>query len=588
VPNGDSRDKSPLIRVLAQAIARHHLNHSSPKIPLVPHVALFVTLSLILTPLARAGVGAPARDHRIDQIVAVEDDQPGVIVAVVRNGQPIVAQAYGLSDLTHRIPFNVNTRSNIGSTSKQFTACAIILLAAQQKLSLDDDVRTFLPELPSFGEKVTLRHLLTHTSGYREIYQTIELTGRRPFEDHIRRDEVIRVVQRQPSLQNRPGQEWNYNNTGYALLSIVVERVTQTSFATWMKENVFTPVGMNDTYVRVDPGQIIPNSARGYAPASTGYRETKDLDAAMGAGAIYTTVKDLARWMGNYRSGKFGGPDLFAQMTAPVISTGVGNRMYGLGLYVDEWKGLQRVFHRGDDVAHRCAFIYFPQLDAGVIVQSNNASFNAVRAADRIAELYFVDNARAMPDTATIASFQPTQFDRYAGHYEQEPSPGMVFTFSREKERFWATVAGERMELIPRSGARFDVKGQMVQVEFEDCEGREASSATIINQGQPQRLKRVTGALPDSSPPDLTLYAGHYYSDELQTAYMLTVEQNTLVLRHPLFAQPVSLRLLGGDRFSGTEPTSSLTFKRDVQGQITGFAVGNGSNREYVHFTKNP
>jgi hypothetical protein len=126
----------------------------------------------------------------------------------------------------------------------------------------------------------------------------------------------------------------------------------------------------------------------------------------------------------------------------------------------------------------------------------------------------------------------------------------------------------------------------MVQVEFDENDGSEARSATIFNQGQQQRLKRTTGNLPERSPPDLTRYAGVYSSDELQTEYTLMVEENALVLRYPLFPQPVSLRLLGGDRFSGTEPTSSLTFTRDTHGQITGFTVGNGASREYVRFTK--
>lgn len=546
-------------------------------------LALLILLSL--ASLARAQEGGPAHDERIDHIVSVAPDQPGAVVAVIRNGRPVMAQAYGLADLTHQIPFGTGTRTNLGSTSKQFTAFALASLAARGELSLDDDVRKFVPELPDFGTTVTLRHLLTHTSGYRELYLTLALAGRRPFEDHIDRAEVVQIVQRQRALQNRPGHEWNYNNTGYALLALVVERVSGIPFPEWMRQHVFTPLGMKDTSVRADPGQIIAHSARGYAPTTVGYRETKDLDAAMGASAVYSTVEDVARWIGNFGSSTKVDPTLFAQMTTPVISTGVGDRKYGLGLYLDEWKGLRRIFHHGDDVAHRFAFIYFPDLDAGVVVGSNNASFNAVRAALQIADLYFGDQTRPAAAEVTEAAVTPLQLSRYAGIYELESGPGPTFTFTHEDNRLWVTAAGERFELLPAGGARFQVKGQMVQVEFQDTGAETVSSATIIDQGR-QRLKRAVGDRPENDRPDLKLYSGRYYSEELEITYALRVEENALVLRHARLPTPVKLNFVHGDRFSGEEPASSLVFERDERGQIAGFRAGNGSNREYVRFAK--
>ena len=146
-------------------------------------------------------------ESMVDGIIKVNADRPGAVVAVFKNGEVAFAKAYGMADLTYRVPFSRDTRSNLGSTSKQFTAFAVALFASQGRLSLDDDVRWHIPELPDFGNRVTFRHLLTHTSGYREIYQTLRLTDRRPFEDHVDRGEMIEVVKRQPKLQNAPGAQ---------------------------------------------------------------------------------------------------------------------------------------------------------------------------------------------------------------------------------------------------------------------------------------------------------------------------------------------------------------------------------------------
>src|SRR5688500_1790653 len=164
---------------------------------------------------------------KVDQIMAnFSSSGPGIIAAVVRDGKIVYQEDWGLANITHKIPFTVNTLTNIGSTSKQFTTFAILMLAGQNKLSLDDDVRKHIPELPDLGKTVTIRHLMTHTSGYREFLNALALTGRRiDFGDYIDRSEVLEMLKRQPTLQNDPGAEFNYNNSGFSLLSTIVERV---------------------------------------------------------------------------------------------------------------------------------------------------------------------------------------------------------------------------------------------------------------------------------------------------------------------------------------------------------------------------
>ena len=265
--------------------------------------------------LRRVEPVAPEPEARVDQLMAAYDAEhtPGGVIGVVRDGELVFSRAYGLAELAWDVPFGVDTRTNIGSTSKQFTAFAIALLAERGALSLDDDVRTHIPELPEFDAgPVTLRHLLTHTSGYREFLNAFVLAGRQLYEgDHIARSEILDLVRRQPELQNEPGAEWNYNNTGFSLLTVVVERVTGQPFPEWMAENVFGPLGMEHTVVRAHPGRIVDRASQGYMPGEEStWREAEDLGGAMGAGGIYSTVPDLARWMANFEDPRVGSPEI--------------------------------------------------------------------------------------------------------------------------------------------------------------------------------------------------------------------------------------------------------------------------------------
>lgn len=375
---------------------------------------------------------------RVDQLmVAYSGDVPGGVVGVVRDGRLVFARGYGMASLEYDVPFAAETPTNIGSTSKQFTAFAIMLLKEQGKLSLDDDIREYIPELPDFGKTVTLRHLLTHTSGYREFINTIVLTGRQLLEgDYIDRSEVIKVVQRQPELQNDPGAEFNYNNTAFGLLSMVVERTTDTPFAEWMHENVFLPLGMRNTVVRATPTQLVEGRAQGYGPAPTGgFRLVPDLGASMGAGGIYTTVVDLARWIENLQTGRLGGKAVIDAMTTRNTLTSGDTTSYGFGLFIDEFRGLRRVHHGGSDIAHRSTFMTFPDVRGGVVVLSNNASFSgAIPTA--IAETFLADElaaaAEATPEKAAEQeawSPDAAELEAYAGRY-----------FSEELETFYTIV----------------------------------------------------------------------------------------------------------------------------------------------------
>ena len=238
---------------------------------------------------------------RVDQLMIAYsgEDVPGGVVGVIRDGELIFSKAYGMAHLSYGIPYAVGTPSNIASVSKQFTAMAILLLEQQGKLSLDDDVRKHIPRLPDLGQVATIKNMLNHTNGFREVLNLMPMTGWK-FEDVLLRQEVIEMLKRQEELQAAPGEEFNYNNSAFIMLAEIVERISGQTFPEFMEENVFGPLGMTSTVVRADPATIIPGASQGYMLDSKEYKEAGEFYAIYGAGGIYTTPADFARWMDNF------------------------------------------------------------------------------------------------------------------------------------------------------------------------------------------------------------------------------------------------------------------------------------------------
>ncbi len=524
---------------------------------------------------------------RLDQLLSPwdGDDRPGAIAAVIEGGDVALVHTVGMANLSHGIPWHRGTISNIGSVTKQFTAMGMLLLEAEGRLSLDDDIRAHIPELTDFGETVTPRHFLNHTSGYREIYNLMRIGG---FggEDTFGREHAITVVQRQGELQNRPHTEWNYNNTGFILLSLAAERATDQSFADYMRESVFEPLEMHDTRVKMAQGELIPGSAQGYAAvASGGYRTTRDLPASAGAGGIYTTVDDLHRWLGNFADPQLGGPEAIEALATSAILESGDTTGYGLGLGVGELGGRTIYSHTGGDVAHRTYMGYLPELESGVILMSNNAGFN-LGLGPQVARLFFADELEPEEEEAGEG-----EDEEEAGTMSDERKEGIAGDWALEVQGMTIPV-----EVVLEEGAVFvEVSGQdrvaaqttsdstiaiaaadlVLTFRFDDEDN--ATEGTGAQSGIAMTLRRSERAALGEDA--LTAYAGRYYCDELEVFMAIAVEEGGLAL-HQLGQSPQPLSHVGGDAFSAAVThLNEIAFERASDGGVTGFRVSNGRTR---------
>jgi CubicO group peptidase (beta-lactamase class C family) len=533
--------------------------------------------------LTRSEPVATTPEGKVDQAAAqLYKDTPGAVIGVIKGGQLVFVKGYGAADLTYGMPFTADTPTNIGSSSKQFTGFALALLASRGKLSLDDDVRKHIPELKDFGKKITVRNLLTHTTGYREFINTLLIEGRQVLEgDYIAPDEAMKVVNRQPALQNEPGAEFNYNNSAFSLATVVVERVTGRPFAEWMRDEVFLPLGMTKTWVRANPGQIIPGRSIGYIAGDFGFREARDLHASSGAGGIYTTPGDVAKWLHNLKTGKLGGPEVIKELTTPFTLNDGKSSNYGYGVFIDTNRGLKRWQHGGNDTAHSSTFVYYPDLDSGYVVFSNYQGVPG-GIANVVANAFFGEHMTAPAQAGPTAGggtvdVPASTLRRYAGKYEMTTLGGMLLAVELQGSELRLQIAGQPpLPLRATSMTSFEVVGAPAKITFNTAADGAVEGITF-QQGGDHPGKPVV----EKASVDLASFTGRYFSEELETYYDLSVEDGKLVIRHRRFG-PVALTHTNGDNFSGTLPVTQVAFRRDEQGNVTGFDAGNGRARGII------
>ncbi len=525
--------------------------------------------------------------------------EPGGAIRVWRDGETVFSKGYGYGDLAHEIPFDVDAPTNIGSTSKQFTAFAVLLEQERGNLSLDDDIRQYFPDFPEFTEQVTIRNLLTHTSGLREYYNLYVMAG--VDARAIDREDVLRAVERQPALQNEPGAEFNYNNTAFSLAAQIVEQTSGLPFDEYMRVNVFEPLGMENSVVRMENSQVIERRVEGYARTDDGWTQTGDLGSSVGAGGIYASVSDLEKWGLNLLDPVVGTPEMVeAMMTEFVLNNGEGAG-YGYGLFIDEQRGLERVHHGGADISHRSMLILYPEIGAGLTTQGNAASFNSQQTAMELGAAFFGDamgpeDLPVADDEFDPASYDPADFERVAGTYTLDPAPQVRARFWRDGDQYFTQLTNQPpVEMRPVAPDAFELVSVEARIVFD--EGDPAPGFTLFQAGQEVPGTRVADEGESDGPwtptaDELADFEGRYYSDEIETFYTLSVDVGEGDDAEPrLVANQLrmgDMPLTPGEPESFTSTSNiTLEFERDRNGRVVAFYASNARSRD-VRFVRLP
>jgi CubicO group peptidase (beta-lactamase class C family) len=483
-----------------------------------------------------------------------------------------------MANLETGTPITPSSIFHVASVSKQFTAMSIMLLVRDGKLSLDDDIRKYLPEIRDYGTPITIRHLLTHTSGLRDQWELLGLARGRFEENRITEADVMDIVPRQTALNFTPGAEYAYSNTGFTLLGVIVKRVSGKSLRDFADERIFKPLGMTSTHFHDDYTMLVPGRTSAYAQRAGGWHVDIPNYDTYGATSLFTTVGDLLKWEANLDNPVVGDRALIAQMQTPTPLTSGDTSNYGFGLIIDRYRGVRVITHSGADAGYRTNVERFPDQGLAVVVLCNAASANPILLGRRVSDAYL--GSALSPVAAEVTPqgvpLSADRLQRRAGVYVQPRTLQVVELTFRDGKLMVGTQGN--VALVPLTDDRMRIAGQTGEVTFKDS----ASSAFDLTPaaGRPARFERRQSVT--ATPQLLATYAGEYVSEELGGAvYRVTATDSTLSLRTGT-SDGLTARLVFADAFLGGGYTIQFTRTR---GQISGFDVTNGRMR-HVKFVK--
>ncbi len=516
---------------------------------------------------------------QIDEVFAPWDDPstPGVAVAVIRDGEIVFERGYGSAQLEYGVDITPETAYHVASVSKQFTTMAVAMLAQEGKLSLDDDVRQHLPWLPDYGSTITIRQLAHHTSGLPELLTLLELGGWRDA-DLVSLEQARAIVARQRGLNFEPGSRFEYSNSGYVLLAEVVSAVSGQPFSEFTRERIFEPLGMERSHFYDDHRKIVPGRAYSYHGGDAGrFNKAVMTFGYVGSTGLFSTARDLALWLDNFRHSRAGGPAAIEQLRERVeLNDGTTLDMaFGVGL--GNYRGVDVIAHNGADAGFRSYVAWYEQPAVGIVVLSNVGTVVPSALAVQVADIVMAEDfpepppggdtaAPAMPATAP----DPSRYAEYVGQYRLATGPLLVV--SLEDGRLRARAGTNEDDMQPVAEDEFLLPAFNAPIRFERLEDGQVDGFVLVLGGDPIEGTRVEGTEDMPTAATLMEYAGTYYSDEVGSVYTIDVVQDRLQVSNLRRGQSPAT-YVGADEFiSNLLP--SMAFERDADGRVTSLVVG--------------
>jgi CubicO group peptidase (beta-lactamase class C family) len=488
-----------------------------------------------------------------------------------------------MANLELGVPITPASVFPVASISKQFTALSILLLVERGKLSLDDEVQKLIPQWAFTEQPITIRQLLSHTSGLRDAFTLIGIAA--PREDGVSVNDVIAAaLERQRGLNFTPGSHFEYNNGAYNLLGTIVKRVSGQSLRDFAEANIFKPLGMAQTHFHDDPAMLVPHRVTGYSRAKSGFKLARPEAGIVGNAGLYSTARDLLRWEQNFADARVGSRRLLAEMQKPLVATGWGDEMssYGFGLIIGEYRGLRIIGHGGGDQGISTYVARFPDQGLAIVVLGNLDNANAMGLIRGVADICLESSFRVSSTTNASAATAKISLSREelankAGLY-RDPATELVGRFFIRDEKLMASMdSGEKnfFELAALDTNRFTIPGTPVMVEFLAASNGRPQVRVTGDGPEPKFSERLTPFVPSST--DLQALAGEYRSPEIETTYTVGLRETDLVVQVPgrssMILQPVF-----EDAFAGSGP-KTIKFSRDANKAVTGFTLSTSSVR---------
>ena len=519
---------------------------------------------------------------RVDQLFEQWDkpNSPGCAVAVMKDGRIVHKRGYGMADLDRGEKITPATVFHVGSISKQFTATAVLMLEHEGKLSLDDAVKTYVPELPDFGVRITLRHLLHHTSGLRDQWELLRLAGWRPS-DLITDQDVLTIMSRQRTLNFPPGSEFLYSNTGFTLLAQIVKRVSGKTFRSFTTERVFQPLAMEHTHFRDDHAEIVKNIAYGYRQKGNRFDLNVPNFDTVGATSLLATVEDLALWDENFYTARVGGEAIIKELQEPGRLDDGTALDYAAGLVVAKYRGLKIVDHAGEDAGYKAYMMRFPDQHFSVTTLCNLASISPSTLNRKIADIYLASQLASTDaadgDFATSPQPGPHRLAALAGVYV-DPDDGIrVLRLHVEDGKLWGGgLDGKGYELRAISDTRFRYVVFQTELSFrQDESGTPTGFTARTKAGKSFQFSRAIAYQPTAA--QLEDFTGVFRSDEIDVPYEVIIKDDHLAVRSK--APDLPLLPVTADLFVNGQ--NRIRFTRNAQGQVSGALLSTGRIRNF-------
>ncbi len=505
------------------------------------------------------------------------DDAPGCAVAAKREGEALFSRAWGMADLEHDIANTPETLFEAGSVSKQFVAATVLLLDQEGKLSLDEDVREHIPELPDYNETITLRRLIHHTSGLRDWGQVAAISGWSRDQRTHDHDHVLDILSRQQALNFAPGAHYSYSNSGYNLLAVIVERVTGEPFADYSQELLFEPLGMDDTQWRDDYTRVVPGRSSAYSgePGDDFFSINRPIEHVHGNGGLLTTVHDLLTWNQALTDGALG-EELSARMQEPDVLANGREIHYAAGLQLDEDHGQSSIGHTGATSGYRAYLMRFPEQAVSVAMLCNVSGVDTREQGSDLSRIALGDAAEEPEKPPEPADVGKDVLEARAGLYaDVRNHRPLELAVDGDKLIIPADPDNDDDEpeaVIPLSADRFLVPERDKELVFTSTDNERPGIRVRRDGYDEERLIPVTPA--DPSPETLADYTGDYASDEAETRLRIEVDDGQLYAkRRP--ADRFELEAIYPEAFEADD-LGLLRFTRDDDGKVDGLSFSRG------------